>query len=312
MTMPAAIAREAQKLATDRLVRLYTIDATALGGAVFRFTSSVDTRLDILSITSVGNVATVTCANPHLMVTGDSIRVEAAEQDFYNGDFLVTVTGTTTFTYNMGGAPGVTASGLYLSASRLNKALRFGGNTYIPIEIEVTGFAWNGQGTIPTPTLRMSNVNNIMIASVISLRSLVGADFTRVRTFRKHLDDGDDPGALVFPKEIYRINRKPAHNKFLLEFELGAAIDQEGTQIPGRICIKRTCTHRYRVWNATTGTFDYTRATCPYAGSTYFKQDNTPSANPSDDRCGKQLASCSSRFGNAPLPFRGVPGIGGR
>jgi len=191
--------------------------------------------------------------------------------------------------------------------------MRFGGANYIPVDIAVSGFEWNGQGTLPTPTLQVSNVSKLLLASIISLKDLVGAKFTRVRTFRKHLDDGADPDStMIFPKEIYRINRKVQHNKIFIEFQLASSLDQEGVQLPGRQCLKNTCVQRYRAWNPTTSFFDYTKATCPYVGATYFTQSNTVTINPALDRCSKQLTGCKLRFGTAPLPTTATPGIGGR
>lgn len=313
MTLPADIAREAQKLATDRLVKLYELDATELGGSLFRFVSSVDATMRLTSLTRSGVTATGVTATPHTLANGDSIRITDASQPEFLGDFTATVVNSTTFTYTMTAIPEANSSGAYHSMTRLNNTMVFDGHDYIPIAVNVTGFEWNGQGTLPTPTLQISNVNRILASSVITLKSLVGAKFTRIRTFRKHLDDGSDPDpALIFPKEIYRVNRKTAQNKVYIEFQLASALDQEGVKIPGRICLRNTCTHRYRVWNPTTLTFDYTNATCPYVGSTYFTATDTPSGDPALDRCGKTLSSCRARFGTAPLPTRAVPGIGGR
>lgn len=313
MTLPADIAREAQKLATDRLVKLYEIDATDLGGGLFRFVSSVDATMKLASLTRVGVVATGTTETNHTLATGDSIRITDASQPEFVGDFVATVTGPKTFTYTMSAIPLADSSGAYHAVTRLNNTMVFDGHDYIPIAVNVSGFEWNGQGTLPTPVLQISNVNRVLASSVNSLKSLVGAKFTRIRTFRKHLDDGSDPDpTLIFPKEIYRVNRKTAQNKVYIEFQLASALDQEGVKIPGRICLRNTCTHRYRVWDATTLTFDYTQATCPYVGSTYFTANNVVAGDPALDRCGKTLASCRARFGTAPLPTRAVPGIGGR
>lgn len=313
MTLPADIAREAQKLATDRLVKLYEIDATDVGGALFRFISSVDATMRLTSLTRSGVTATGTTDTPHTLTSGDSIRITDASQPEFIGDFTATVVSPTVFTYTMSAIPLADSSGAYHAVTRLNNTMVFDGHDYIPIAVNVTGFEWNGQGTLPTPTLQISNVNRVLASSVNSLKSLVGAKFTRIRTFRKHLDDGSDPDpTLIFPKEIYRINRKTAQNKVYLEFQLASALDQEGVKIPGRVCLRNTCTHRYRMWDPDTLTFDYTRATCPYVGSTYFKATDEVTGDPALDRCSKTLSGCRARFGTAPLPTRAVPGIGGR
>ncbi len=236
MSVPA----DARKLATDALVKLYTLDTTALGGDIFRFVSDSD-------------------------------------------------------------------------VNAIDGALTFDGNKYYPVPFKAEGFERNGQGASPRPKISISNVTRVMIASVITLNDLVGATFMRQRTFRKHLDDGSDPDpTAVFPLDVYRINRKLNQNPQFIEFELAAPTDQQGAQIPARQCLKRTCTHRYRRWDASSGTFDYTKATCPYSSTTYFNQRDIPTSDPADDVCGKQLSSCKIRFGTQPLPTRAFPGIGGQ
>lgn len=310
--LPDKIAEEAQKLAVDRLVKLYELDTTALGGQYYRFVSSVDATMVVSSLTSVGLAATCTTVNPHALMTGDSVRISGAIETNYNGDFFVTVVDPDTFTFTLGSGGASPATG-DIFVTRLNNTMRFGGNDYAPVAFEAIGFEWNGQGSMPTPKIRVSQVNKILTGAVIALDDLVGATFIRIRTFRKHLDDGSDPDdTAIFPKEIYRINRKAMQNKVFLEFELAASIDQEGVMLPGRQCLKTVCTHRYRIWDPDTETFDYTNATCPYTGSTYFDKKDMNIVDPSLDQCAKHLSSCALRFGNDPLPTRAFPGIGGR
>lgn len=311
--MTDSIMREARKLATDALVKLYEIDATELGGDVFRFCSSIDDSVPIDSITPAGPVCTVVSVRNHLLDDGDSVRISNADDPLYNGDFVITLISPTSFSYVAAGSPVAPATGAYLVGTRLNHVLKFDGESYTPIEMDVNGFEWNGQGSQPTPTLQISNKHRTLASLVREFNNLRGAKFIRTRTFRKHLDDGSDPDAdMVFPREVYRINRKAAQNKIFMEFEIATALDQEGVQIPGQQCLKDTCTHRYRVWDAVTETFDYSKATCPYTGPSYFTRNNTATANASEDFCSKQLKGCTDRFGDAPLPTRAIPGIGGR
>ncbi|WP_407667109.1 phage minor tail protein L [Myxococcus guangdongensis] len=49
---------------------------------------------------------------------------------------------------------------------------------------------------------------------------------------------------------------------------------------------------------------------CGYEGPPVAKADDTPTADPAQDRCGKRLASCKTRFGaTSVLPY-GEPGVG--
>jgi hypothetical protein len=74
------------------------------------------TAKSISSITASGTTATVTTASAHGLTTGNVVIVSGATPAAYNGAYLVTVTGPTTFTYTAGAAPGGNASvvGAYL------------------------------------------------------------------------------------------------------------------------------------------------------------------------------------------------------
>lgn len=186
----------------------------------------------------------------------------------------------------------------------------FDGITYSPIDLESDGWEANGQGSFPTPTLRISNTNRIIGAAVITYNDLVGAKVTRLRTFRQFLDNGTTPDpTAMFPSDIYYVERKVAHNKIFVEWELSATMDQQGRQLPARQCLKNACTHTYRTHDGTD--FDYTNATCPYNGTGFFEANSQATDEAGDDVCGKRLKDCRLRFGeSAVLPFRGFPGMG--
>lgn len=111
----------------------------------------------------------------------------------------------------------------------------------------------------------------------------------------------------AFPTEVYTVERKSAHNRTFVEWQLNAALDQEGKMLPGRQVLRDTCMQRYRTWNGTS--FDYSKATCPYTGTGYFKADGT-ATTAALDSCGKKLSDCRLRFGqNGQLPTRKFPGV---
>lgn len=311
--LPATLSAEAQNLETDRLVKLYVLDCTSIGGQKYTFCSSVDASLDISSLTSSVITATVVTTTDHLLNVGDPVNIAGADQTNYNGDFTVTaVIDAKTFTYSLTSSTTSPATGSTLVMTRLNNTMSFNGEVYSPVAFSATGFEWNGQGTLPLPKIQISNVNKILQAAVRTLGDLRGATFIRIRTFRKHLDDGSDPDPTqIFPSQVFKVNRKTNQNKVFIEFELAASLDQESAMIPGRQMIQKSCSHIYRTWNATTGAFDYTKATCPYTGTTYFTNIDNAISDPSQDQCGKQLSSCKLRFGSNPLPTRAFPGIGG-
>ena len=78
--------------------------------------ATTGTAASITSITHVGTVATLTTATVHGLVTGNEITISGASPSAYNGTFVITVTGTSTFTYTMGSTPAgnATTVGSYL------------------------------------------------------------------------------------------------------------------------------------------------------------------------------------------------------
>lgn len=192
-----------------------------------------------------------------------------------------------------------------------DQPVAFAGKTYPPIPIEADGFEWSGQGPMPTPRLRISNINLVMSGLVQEFRDLVGATVTRLRTLERFLDGQPtaDPTA-HWPLDVYRVERKLGQNKQAIEWELAAAMDQEGRKVPGRQ-VTRLCDQRYRVWDPATAAFDYSRATCPYVGAQSYDRFGNTVISGADDICSKQLeGGCKVRFGEeAILPFRGFPGV---
>ena len=197
----------------------------------------------------------------------------------------------------------------FTSSAYTDQSILFDGLLYAPLPVEASGFQWDGTGPLPTPTLRISNVLNVVSSVIQEFSDVVGARFTRIRTFRQFLDLGSDPDPLArFPDDIYVVERKTNQNKVFVEWELSAKMDQEGKILPGRQCLKDSCTHRYRQWDGISA-FDYSKATCPYVGVPSFDRTGSPVADP-EDQCGKKLTDCRLRFGiHGILPTRAFPGM---
>jgi lambda family phage minor tail protein L len=183
------------------------------------------------------------------------------------------------------------------------------GNTYTPIDIEATGFQITGEGTLPKPTFRATNVTRALMPDLLAYNDLKGAIVTRWRVFSKYLDGeaGADPDA-HYPEDVYKIERKAEQDKHAISWELSPLTDYEGQKLPRRKMLRDYCTLRYR--RRVSGAWDYTQATCPYTGTDYFDRQDNVEASAADDVCGKRLSSCQLRFtGKTPLPFLGFPGM---
>jgi lambda family phage minor tail protein L len=187
---------------------------------------------------------------------------------------------------------------------------RWKGFDYEPVPITAEGFERNGRGEQPTPTLSMP-ATDLIIAAVVALDDLRRAKVTRWQVYEDNLDNGTSPADAYFPPDIYMIQRKIRHNTFtgIIEWELSTGLDLWGEEVPRRVATQRICMWSYRVWDG--GAFQYSGATCPYAGAAMFNEFGVPVANPALDKCGKGLEDCELRFGvNAPLPIGSFPGIG--
>jgi lambda family phage minor tail protein L len=174
--------------------------------------------------------------------------------------------------------------------------LVWAGNSYMTLPIEADGFSYSGNGPLPRPTLRVSNVMGTITALLLALPAgLEGAKITRRRTHARYLDAVNFPGNVnplgtpdptaEYPIEQYFIDRKKSESREVVEFELAAAFDLAGVRAPKRQVIASICTWVYR------------SAECGYSGG-------LPS-------CTKSLADCRAHFGaNSVLPFGGFPGAG--
>jgi lambda family phage minor tail protein L len=187
----------------------------------------------------------------------------------------------------------------------------FQGYTYEPIPVEITGFEWRGRGPAPRPKVRVANIGGLLTGLLAEYGDLVGAKITRIRTFRKFLDDQPtaDP-AQYFDPDIWRVERKISHTSGAVEWELASVIDQEGRKLPSRAMLRDICTHTYRSPNAAGTAFDYTGVTCPYVGGSYYTETDQTTTDLKSDKCSKYLSGCILRFGQTGiLPTRAFPGM---
>lgn len=181
------------------------------------------------------------------------------------------------------------------------------GATYQRYPIIAAGFNYEGGGTLPRPTLTISNALSLATTLILEYNDLVGATVKRIRTLKKYLDATNftsgtnataDPYA-EFPREVYTIDRKTAENREFVSFELAASFDVAGVKLPRRQIIQNVCPWTYKGEG------------CGYTGTDYFDIDDNEVTDADDDVCGHRLSSCKLRFGaNAQLPYGGFPSAG--
>ena len=182
----------------------------------------------------------------------------------------------------------------------------FNGQTYTRIPIKADGFEYSNTGTLPRPTLSISNLDSTMTTLLLLVNAttagndLGGAEVRRIRTLKKYLDGEStaDPNAR-FPEERWFVDRKASESRDAVTFELASKFDLAGQKIPKRQVIANVCQWKYR------------SSECSYTGSNYFDVNGNSVSTLAEDVCGKRVASCKLRFGDtAELPFGSFPGAG--
>jgi lambda family phage minor tail protein L len=182
----------------------------------------------------------------------------------------------------------------------------FDGQTYTRIPVAAEGFELTNTGTLPRPTLTISNLDGTMTTLLLLVNAttagndLGGAEVRRIRTLKKFLDGEStaDPNAR-FPDERWFIDRKSNETRDSVTFELASKFDLAGQMLPKRQVVANTCQWIYR------------SSECSYTGTDYYDVNGNEVSTEAEDVCGKRVASCKLRFGdNGTLPFGSFPGAG--
>ena len=200
----------------------------------------------------------------------------------------------------------------------------FAGQAYARIPVKAEGFEYTNTGTLPRPTLTISNLGGSMTSLLLLANQttagndLGGAEVRRIRTLKKYLDSTNfsidnptaDPNAR-FPDERWFIDRKASETRDAITFELASKFDLAGQKIPRRQIIANVCQWQYKGdgCNYVPGN----EAGKEVNGVTYhrFNANDDPVTNDNDDVCGKRVSSCECRFGKkVDLPFGSFPAAG--
>ncbi len=139
------------------------------------------------------------------------------------------------------------------SSLKDNGEIVWAGNSYQKFPIKAEGFAFR-KGQLPRPTLTVSNALGTITAILLNVNTtttgndLTGATVTRIRTLARFLDAVNFPGDInpygtpdataEFPQEIYKIDRKAAENREIVQFELASVFDLAGIRAPKRQCTR--------------------------------------------------------------------------
>ena len=118
------------------------------------------------------------------------------------------------------------------------------GNTYTAIPLKAEGYEASGQGTLPRPSISVSNLLGTFTTLIAILPDgLEGCKVTRTRTLSKYLDavnftggsnSDADPTSYFRPRDIYFIDRKSMENRDIISYEMCSAFDLAGVRLPKR------------------------------------------------------------------------------
>ena len=135
-----------------------------------------------------------------------------------------------------------------------NGELVWNSNSYLRFPIQCEGFEFTGTGTLPRPTISVSNIFGTLTTIMQNVNQttvgndLNGAKLTRIRTLARYLDAVNftgntnpygtpDPTA-EFPQEIYFLDRKISENRDVVQWEAISALDLVNVKLPKRIATR--------------------------------------------------------------------------
>ena len=135
-----------------------------------------------------------------------------------------------------------------------NGEVVWAGNTYQRFPIQCEGFEFTGTGTLPRPTISISNIFGTITAIMQNVNQttvgndLNGAKLTRIRTLARFLDavnftgntnpHGTPDPTAEFPQEIYFLDRKISENRATVQWEAISALDLVNVKLPKRIATR--------------------------------------------------------------------------
>lgn len=187
------------------------------------------------------------------------------------------------------------------------KSIWFGGREYKPWPVEIEGLEVTSDGTAPSPTLSVGNIDGTVGSMCLAYQNLAMFKVTIRDTYAHYLDarnfpEGNPEADSTQEKvAVWYIDRKISGNNTGIQFALSSPADLQGIMIPTRQ-IHSLCTWCIRG--------QYRKASCGYTGTKYFDADGNPVSDPSKDACSGLLSTgCEPRWGKGnPLPFGGFPG----
>lgn len=175
------------------------------------------------------------------------------------------------------------------------------GQTYQTYPIQGEGFSFKTEGAMDRPTLVVANLHGLVTSALAQDDFLIGATVTRRLVHAKFLDAVNFTNGNPYANpqqevvQYFILERVVSLTHEFATFELTIPSETTGARLPNRRVIANLCVWQYR------------KGACTYSGGACADENDRPTNDINQDKCGKRLSSCRMRFGNEPLPFGGFP-----
>lgn len=142
------------------------------------------------------------------------------------------------------------------SLNGVSKPIVFNGLEYTPFPIEVTDFEINGNGGLPRPKIRGSNIRGFLSQFLLTQDDMAGARFTRTRVHARFIDDVNWPDGInpygtadasaAYDPDIFYVLRKSKENPEMVELECCSPFEMNNVKVPARPVLATICSFQYR------------------------------------------------------------------
>jgi len=184
------------------------------------------------------------------------------------------------------------------------------GQEYQAFPLQVEGFEVSGNGKMPRPVIQVSNLGQYLSSISRAHNDLTGWCVIRKRTFAMFLDaanftNGNPNANFVeeFPQDLYYVDRKVEDNKLIIAWELAAASDLQGVQLPAGQIVANYCNAQYNYWGHLTDS-----GKCRYGLTSGQTMTKCTHLLDGDFGCVAHFPNVDGK--QVDKPFAGFPGCG--
>lgn len=105
--------------------------------------------------------------------------------------------------------------------------ITFLGVNWVPVPFVSEGWAANGSGATPRPTITIADFDSILLAAAIEYQDLIGARVYRYETTTENVADDS-----FYGPEVWLVNQKLESDGNIIKFSLASPMDQKTRRLP--------------------------------------------------------------------------------